>query len=204
MVNSSIECWFMFNEYTGLWHTWQLHWVKLLRLYNFSHDMKPSFHLQQMSQPVIDFLLGILPLIMNFLSSTPRAESSFLWSTNDFNKRYSLPLTSHWACIDSAMMLAANSVISLKLEIQPNEGMCPWWDSDGITIGILLLTNHWASGHLASFREQYFCIYILPFHLEVIYGFSSRLGNISPFCEASSYGSCCGISSVQCWLRHLP
>ena len=39
-------------------------------------------------------------------------DSWILWSKNDSNKWYSFPSTSHWAYIDSILMIAANSVIS--------------------------------------------------------------------------------------------
>ena len=38
------------------------YWVQILKMDSFSHDVEPSFHLQQMSQPAIDFPMVSLPL----------------------------------------------------------------------------------------------------------------------------------------------
>ena len=83
-----------------------------LRLGNFSHDVDPSFHLQQMSQPAFDFLRVSHLSMSIFWSSTVRAEPLFLWLMNDSNNRYSFLSTSHWACIEYVLMFAASSVIS--------------------------------------------------------------------------------------------
>ena len=52
--------------------------MNTLGLNNFTHDVEPSFHSQQMPQPVVDFLRLSLPLTTTFSSSTLRAESFFL------------------------------------------------------------------------------------------------------------------------------
>ena len=95
----------------GTWWTYQLNggsysmpcameysatWIgcNSLRLGNFSHDVDSSFHLQQMSQPYVDFLRVSHPLMTTFWSSALRAEPFFLWSMNAFNNRYLFTSTS--------------------------------------------------------------------------------------------------------------
>ena len=114
-----------------------------LRLDNFSHNAEPSFHWQHLSQPAVDFLMVSFSLTIIFWSFTLRAEPFFLWSRKVSSRRNSFPLTSHGAYIDSSIMLAANSVISLW-EIPPHRCMYPNgalvgstnWD----TVSILLPT----------------------------------------------------------------
>ena len=116
-------------------------WIRCdsLRLDKLSHDMKPSFHLQQMSEPAVDFLMVSLLLTATLWSSMLRSKSFFLWSTNVSNKSYLLPLLSHWAYIDSAIKLAANSVI-LPQETPLNKDIYPEWGLIGSTNWIIIST----------------------------------------------------------------
>ena len=94
-----------------------------------------------MSQPIIDFLRVSQPKTIIFYS-TLRAEPFFQWLMSTPSKRYSFPLISHWAYMDSAMILATNSVISPR-EIPSHRGIYPKWVSDHI----YPLGYHW---HLTS------------------------------------------------------
>ena len=98
-------------------------WIgcKSARLDYISLNMQPPFHLQQMSQPAVNFMWAYCPLRMIFWSCSLRAEPFFLWSTNTSNKRYSFPLTSHWAYTSSVK------------EISPHSGMYPRWVLIGST-----------------------------------------------------------------------
>ena len=94
----------------GILVTWI--WCDSLRLDNFSPNVEPSFHLQQIFQPAVDFLRAYHTLTSIIWFSILRAELFFLWLMNTSNEKYSFLSTSQWAYIDSAMMFAANSVIS--------------------------------------------------------------------------------------------
>ena len=117
------------------------------RLDNFSHHVDPSFHLQQMSQPAVDFLRVSHPLMTAFWSSTMRAEPFFLWSINISNKRYSFPLTSHRAYVDSAMILVANSVISPNGNFTSQRGISKIGLLLDLPIGLPLAPCFW---HIAQ------------------------------------------------------
>ena len=71
MMNQPVKCWFMLNALSyGIWTTWI--GCNSLKLDNFFHDVDPSFHLQQISQPAVDFLRDLLLLTTIFWSSTLR------------------------------------------------------------------------------------------------------------------------------------
>ena len=112
--------------YLATWIGWNS-----LRLDNFSHNVDPSFHLQQMYQPAVDFLRVSHPLMTTFWSLSLKAEPFFLWSMNVSNNRYSFLWTSYWAyLIVQWCLLPVNWF--LPQEILPHKGVYQKWGSNWI------------------------------------------------------------------------
>ena len=67
----------------SFWRPWSMAYLATwigcnsLQFDNLSHNFEPSFHLQQMSQPTVDFLKVSLPSTTSFQCSTLRAETFF-------------------------------------------------------------------------------------------------------------------------------
>ena len=106
--------------------------------------------------------------------------AALLWELNHsfvinecFNNRFSFLSTSHCAYIDSAMIFAVHSVISSILSGSTNK----------VTISIMLLVQHTASGHFVLLWEQYFSVHKLVPPLWDYLLISSNMGNISAFCD---------------------
>ena len=145
-----------------------------MRLYEFSHDVEQPFHLQQMSQPVVDILrvqqLVFIPVTMMLgiheLYNDVSCQFCFLIS----RKLYFIKI-----CVQNR-----GSSWMYKMSYHQHH------DSD-ISISLQQSCPH--SGVLS-----------LHFHADPpLLGhlwFSSKMENVSTFCNSSSYGSYCSVSSV--------
>ena len=151
------------------------------RFDNFSHDLDSSFYLQQTSQPAIDFLRVSHPWWLPF--------DSLHWELNHFFCDWQMLWIVYihfcwhhtWCILTLQWCLLPVHSYLIKACIQNGVliGSTNW-----VTIGIVLLVYHLASGHFVPSHEQYFCIHILVPHSGVTSGSSPNMGNISAFCDS--------------------